>query len=113
MRDNVAALVDKIVQRKARIGVIGLGYVGLPLAIAFADEKFPVIGFDVDEKKVDSIQKGECYLKHLKKDVTKIEANIIKPAGCKGSTCPVPRKYLSPINAPIGKNASTPGGLAT
>ena len=46
-------------------------------------------------------------------DVTRMDANMIKPAGCNGSTAPVPRKYLSPINAPIGKNASIPGGLAT
>ena len=38
---------------------------------------------------------------------------MIKPAGCNGSIFPVPRKYLSPINAPIGKKASTPGGLVT
>ena len=45
-------LLDKIRRRQARIGIIGLGYVGLPLVLRFGDEGFSVIGFDVDPEKV-------------------------------------------------------------
>ena len=47
-------LVTKIKERKARIGVIGLGYVGLPLLIEFGKSGFPVTGLDIDTKKIES-----------------------------------------------------------
>ncbi len=49
----------------ARVGIIGLGYVGLPLALAFTDRGYRVLGFDVDEAKVQSLARGESYIKHL------------------------------------------------
>jgi UDP-N-acetyl-D-glucosamine dehydrogenase len=55
-------LKDKITGRKARIGVIGLGYVGLPLAVEFAREGFDVTGFDVDTSKVAEISAGRSYI---------------------------------------------------
>jgi UDP-N-acetyl-D-glucosamine dehydrogenase len=55
-------LADKIAARSARIGVIGLGYVGLPLAVEFAKAGFPVTGFDVDRTKVDEINAGRSYI---------------------------------------------------
>ncbi len=58
-------LLDKIQKRDAVVGVIGLGYVGLPLALAFAEKGFRVIGFDTDPVKVDKINRGDCYIKHL------------------------------------------------
>ncbi|CRX38765.1 nucleotide sugar dehydrogenase [Estrella lausannensis] len=57
--------IDNIKQRKARIGIIGLGYVGLPLALTFSEEKFQVIGFDIDKKKVHSINQKQSYIKHI------------------------------------------------
>jgi len=51
--------------KSATIGIIGLGYVGLPLALAFAEKGFRVLGFDVDPEKVDKINRGESYIKHL------------------------------------------------
>ncbi|MEM9413941.1 MAG: nucleotide sugar dehydrogenase [Planctomycetota bacterium] len=54
-----------IQNRSATIGILGLGYVGLPLMRAFWDAGFPVLGFDVDPKKIDMLHKGESYLKHL------------------------------------------------
>jgi len=57
MQNTLAdTLLEKIHLRTARVGVIGLGYVGLPLAIEFAQAGFPVLGFDLDAKKVESIQ---------------------------------------------------------
>jgi len=55
-------LKDKIRDRKARIGVIGLGYVGLPLAVEFAREGFDVTGFDVDAWKVSELNAGRSYI---------------------------------------------------
>jgi len=55
-------LKDKIRDRKARIGVIGLGYVGLPLAVEFAKEGFDVTGFDVDVWKVSELNAGRSYI---------------------------------------------------
>jgi len=58
-------LLDKITSKSARVGVIGLGYVGLPLLAAFHRAGFHVIGFDVDPAKIEALQRGENYLKHL------------------------------------------------
>lgn len=58
-------LIDKIQTRIARIGIIGLGYVGLPLVIEFCRAGFKVTGFDVDRKKVDLLSKGRSYIKHI------------------------------------------------
>jgi UDP-N-acetyl-D-glucosamine dehydrogenase len=60
-------LQAKIEAHSAVVGVIGLGYVGLPLMGAFHRAGFPVIGFDVDQSKVDALHRGENYLKHLGK----------------------------------------------
>jgi UDP-N-acetyl-D-glucosamine dehydrogenase len=56
---------SKIEDRSAAVGVIGLGYVGLPLLVAFHKAGYSVIGFDVDQKKIDRLKSGENYLKHL------------------------------------------------
>ena len=58
-------LIDKIKTRKSKIGVIGLGYVGLPLVIEFCKQGFSVTGFDVDEKKVLALKQGKSYIKHI------------------------------------------------
>ncbi len=62
---SAAALLEKIRERTALVGVIGLGYVGLPLVREFAASGFPVIGFDVDERKVSMLQQGRTYIEHL------------------------------------------------
>ncbi len=54
--------ISKISQRKAQVGIIGLGYVGLPLALLFTEQKFAVTGFDIDLRKVDTLAKGESYI---------------------------------------------------
>jgi len=63
MFDN---LKSKILSRHAKIGIIGLGYVGLPLAIAFAKKGFKVWGIDVDEDRVARLRKGQSYILDLK-----------------------------------------------
>lgn len=58
-------LIKKIKTRDARIGVIGLGYVGLPLALEFCRAGFQVFGFDVDQRKIELLGKGRSYIKHI------------------------------------------------
>lgn len=65
MRVLVSPLLEKIRRREARVGVVGLGYVGLPLGVAFAQAGFRVTGVDVDGKKVESIGRGESYIRHV------------------------------------------------
>jgi UDP-N-acetyl-D-glucosamine dehydrogenase len=62
-------LLQKIHARQARVGVIGLGYVGLPLARAFSAKGFPVLGFDVDAAKIARLQKGQSYIGHIPAEV--------------------------------------------
>lgn len=64
-------LIAKIESREAVVGVIGLGYVGLPLAREFLKKNFSVMGFDVDEDKIVKISKGESYIKHIGADFLK------------------------------------------
>ncbi len=52
----------KISARTARVGVIGLGYVGLPLALLFSEEKFPATGFDIDQEKIELLSAGKSYI---------------------------------------------------
>jgi UDP-N-acetyl-D-glucosamine dehydrogenase len=58
-------LLARIAARRARVGIIGLGYVGLPLACTFAEGGFPVLGFDADAAKVDALAAGRSYIHHL------------------------------------------------
>src|SRR5215470_13172820 len=55
-------LKTRIETRQARIGVIGLGYVGLPLALLYTEAKFPVTGFDIDQRKVATLMSGGSYI---------------------------------------------------
>jgi UDP-N-acetyl-D-glucosamine dehydrogenase len=61
-------LRDRIETREARVGVVGLGYVGLPLAVEFAKAGLRVTGFDVDAMKIESLQKGESYIEDVPSD---------------------------------------------
>jgi len=70
-------LLDRIATKRARIGVIGLGYVGLPLAVEFARQGFDVSGFDVDGSKVSQINAGQSYIP----DVPQAELCAVVKAG--------------------------------
>ncbi len=58
-------LLKKIEHMQALVGIIGLGYVGLPLVLRFCEVGFPVLGFDTDARKVDLLNQGESYIKHI------------------------------------------------
>lgn len=55
-------LKQRIEQRQARVGIIGLGYVGLPLALLYSEQKFRVTGFDIDARKIETLAKGGSYI---------------------------------------------------
>src|SRR5271170_7139999 len=58
----LAALQDKMQTREARIGIVGMGYVGLPLALLFSGERFRVTGFDIAADKVSALNEGGSYI---------------------------------------------------
>jgi UDP-N-acetyl-D-glucosamine dehydrogenase len=62
MNSVATSLLDKIQARTARAGVVGLGYVGLPLAVEFADAGLEVVGIDLDVRKVDEVNAGHSYI---------------------------------------------------
>jgi UDP-N-acetyl-D-glucosamine dehydrogenase len=59
------SLKQKIENREAVVGIIGLGYVGLPLAVAFAKTGFQVVGIDIDEQKVTALNRQESYIEDV------------------------------------------------
>jgi len=62
MKDQI---LQRIASRKAVVGVVGLGYVGLPLSLQFAESGFPTLGFDIDPIKAETLNRGETYIKHI------------------------------------------------
>lgn len=65
MSDAYTDLQVLIQQKRAKVGIIGLGYVGLPLSRSFAAAGFPVLGFDNDSRKIDLLSRGETYIGHI------------------------------------------------
>ena len=68
--------IRNIKNKKTVIGIIGLGYVGLPLSIRFSQENFKTIGFDIDKEKVNVLNSGKSYIKHI--DENNIQSIINK-----------------------------------
>ncbi|MBI4789831.1 MAG: nucleotide sugar dehydrogenase [Chloroflexi bacterium] len=76
--EDALTLETTIANKTARVSVIGLGYVGLPLAIEFARAGFPVIGIDIDARKVESLTRGVSYIPDVKSEDVKI---LVSQAG--------------------------------
>src|SRR5690348_6486242 len=72
-----AALRHKLVTRTARVGVVGLGYVGLPLLVKFARAGFRATGLDLDARKVDALRRGESYIQ----DVASADVSTFRESG--------------------------------
>ena len=71
-------LLKKIEDRTYTVGIVGLGYVGLPLMWTFHQNDMPVLGFDIDEKKVENLKNGVTYIKHLGTEMMETLANSDK-----------------------------------
>ena len=80
MASIALALREKITNKTALVGVVGLGYVGLPLAVEFAKAGFHVVGIDVLASKVDAINQGESYIQDIPTEVLRplVEAGLIR-----------------------------------
>jgi UDP-N-acetyl-D-glucosamine dehydrogenase len=63
--DRIADLVQKIETRQAKIGIVGMGYVGLPLALLFSEARFRITGYDIDKRKVDALNEGRSYIARI------------------------------------------------
>jgi UDP-N-acetyl-D-glucosamine dehydrogenase len=87
-------LKTRIQQRQARVGIIGLGYVGLPLALLYSERKFQVTGFDIDARKVDTLAKGGSY-------IFRIPAEEIQAAKSQGFSATSDYSQLSAMDAII------------
>lgn len=61
-------LLNRIASKEAKIGIVGLGYVGLPLMLRFAEVGYKVLGFDIDTSKVDALMAGKSYIEHISAD---------------------------------------------
>lgn len=64
-QDSKAALLRRIEDKSARVGIIGMGYVGLPLAVVFAEAGFAVVGFEVDDRKAAALNQGQSYIEDI------------------------------------------------
>lgn len=60
-----SSLLKKLNERSATIGIVGLGYVGLPLILRYCEVGYKVIGFDIDQVKVDALRQGKSYIEHI------------------------------------------------
>jgi UDP-N-acetyl-D-glucosamine dehydrogenase len=83
---------ERIARREARVGIIGLGYVGLPLTLLFSSEGFRVTGFDVDTGKVETLNRGESY-------IWRIEPDHIAAAQSKGFTATTDFTHVAEMDA--------------
>jgi UDP-N-acetyl-D-glucosamine dehydrogenase len=93
-RTIVDEFKEKIATRQARVGIIGLGYVGLPLALLYSEQKFRVTGFDIDERKVKTLAEGGTY-------IYRIEPTEIKEAKANGFTATSNYEQLAEMDAII------------
>ena len=91
---KVSEIRSKIENRQARVGVIGLGYVGLPLSLLYVGQKFPVTGFDIDQLKVDTLANGKSY-------IYRIPAEEVQEARAKGFSVTSDFSQLSEMDAII------------
>src|SRR5579872_7282651 len=92
--NHATELPARIGKREAQVGIIGLGYVGLPLALLFSEQKFRVTGFDIDRRKVETLSSGASY-------IYRITAEEIEAAKACGFSATVDYSQLSAMDAVI------------
>ena len=104
---NYFRILEKKIQNKnLKVGVIGLGYVGLPLLIQCIKKNFFVYGFDNDQKKIDMLQNGKSYIKHINQsEIKKIKSNKIEFTN-NFSKIKEPDLLIICLPTPIKKNLS-------
>ena len=91
---DVKKLEEKFLSHKATIGIIGLGYVGLPLMLRYTEVGFKALGFDVDDKKIKALKAGKSYIEHLGSD-------RVKSAMDKGMDATIDMSRIAEVDAII------------
>jgi len=91
---HFSELKSKIEAKRARVGIIGLGYVGLPLALLYSEQKFPVTGFDIDPRKITALAQGNSY-------IVRIPATEIQSAKAQGFSATADYSQLEQMDAII------------
>jgi len=96
-------LLDKIKSREAVIGVIGLGYVGLPLMLRFCETGYKVLGFDIDQDKINKLNAGESYIEHISPENISSARNSLFEATADFSRAKEPDALLICVPTPLDK----------
>jgi UDP-N-acetyl-D-glucosamine dehydrogenase len=100
-----SSLLAKVDSKQAVIGVVGLGYVGLPLLLCFVEKGFHVIGLDIDTRKTESLTKGKSYIKHISEErVSKAAASGLLTATADFSQATKCDALLIAVPTPLNKN---------
>ena len=104
-------LKQKIADNSALVGIVGLGYVGLPLSIRFAEAGFRVLGFDNDPDKPPQLNRGESYIRHIPPErIAVLLENGFEATGdyARARQCDVPIPYVQPrLESSHSKKSST------
>lgn len=101
---DVSDLVAAFKEKRALVGIIGLGYVGIPLALTAANKGFSVLGFDVDAPRVDQINRGESFIKHISSDeIAKARVDNRFEATADFSRLSEPDAILIAVPTPLNK----------
>ena len=74
--DYKSGLLQKIEEKTFKVGIIGLGYVGLPLGLEFTENEFSVLGFDLDNSKIEHLTDGKTYIKHIPSERIKSSVDL-------------------------------------
>jgi UDP-N-acetyl-D-glucosamine dehydrogenase len=98
-RSTYDRLLNRISTRAAQVGVIGLGYVGLPLSVAIARAGFPVSGFDIEARKVESLNNGQSYIEAVTSTALAgmWRARIRATRICRTAVCDVKSSISDPL----------------
>ena len=99
-------LIDKFRTREARVAIIGLGYVGLPLAVAFAEAGFRVVGIDMNEERVANLNAGQSYIADIPSERL---AAVVTRSRLKSERAndPSPTDAIDAIDAPTQRTQQT------
>ncbi|HEU0000206.1 MAG TPA: nucleotide sugar dehydrogenase, partial [Ktedonobacteraceae bacterium] len=101
---EASELLQRIERRVAVVGVIGLGYVGLPLAVEFARADFCVLGFDIDKERIDALNRGICHISDVNDDVLRQALATNLEATSNFERLPEADALMICVPTPLGKN---------
>ena len=102
-------LLKKIESRKAVVGIVGLGYVGLPLMLRFSEVGYRVLGLDIDKSKVEALNAGRSYIEHIKGEHIKrarktgfeATADFSRAKEADALILCVPKAVRTPVDLPV------------